>query len=130
MKKLNSVVLSTLTAAILVGCGGGSSSSTDTTTDTSSSSTVGTTTVTAERGAIWGATVTDSSNPTQKAKITSATSNVYTFANTPVYPISVTGGIIDMDGDATTKDDVVDFTNKTLISYSNVISPINYKLFR
>lgn len=119
MKKINSLVLSTLTAALLIGCGGGSSSTNSSTTTTASA-----TDVTVERGAIWGATVTDSSTPVQTATQTSATSNVYTFANTPVYPVMATGGIIDLDGDATTTDDVYDFTDKTLTSYSEVITPI------
>lgn len=119
MKKLNGLVLSTLTAALLVGCGGGSS-------DSSTGGTTATPTdVTVERGAIWGATVTDANG--QKAIQQSETSNVYRFASAPAYPIKSVGGIIDIDGDSSTTDDVVDFTGKELISYSTVITPItNY----
>ena len=90
MKKINGLVLSTLTAALLVGCGGGSS--------TSSSSTSTTKSVTVERGAVVGATVKDSSNPPQEGK-SSSNNNVYEFENDVVYPIVVSGGFIDVDGD-------------------------------
>lgn len=111
MRKVSSIVLSTLTAAILVGCGGGSSSSSTETTGTD---------VTVERGAIFGATVTDANGQIAEQK---DGQNVYTFATTPVYPITATGGYIDVDGDITTTDDTFDFT-ETLSSYSSVITPI------
>lgn len=102
-------------AAIFAGCGGGSS-------DSSSSSTSATpTSVTVERGAIFGATVTDANGSVATATVGS---NVYVFANTPKYPIKATGGIIDIDGDATTTNDQIDFSNKELTSYSTVITPI------
>jgi uncharacterized protein (TIGR02145 family) len=117
MKKINSLVLSTLTAAFLVGCGGGGGGSSTPATSTD---------VTVERGAIWGAAVTDANG--QVATQQSATSNVYTFASAPKYPIKALGGIIDIDGNPETTDDVIDFTGKELTSYSNVITPITHYL--
>ena len=62
MKKINGLMLSTLTAAFLVGCGGGGGSS-------SSTPTVTTTDITVERGAIWGATVTDATGKSAVQKV-------------------------------------------------------------
>ena len=118
MKKINGLVLSTLTAAFLVGCGGGGGSS-------SSTPTVTTTDITVERGAIWGATVTDATGKSAVQKV--GDSNIYTFDTAITYPVKSVGGIIDIDGDSTTTDDIFDFTGKELISYTNVITPItNY----
>lgn len=97
---------------ILIGCGGGSSSSTPATTATN---------VTVERGAIFGATVTDANGSVATSTVGS---NVYVFANTPKYPIKAIGGIIDIDGDISTTNDTIDFTGKELTSYSTVITPI------
>ena len=124
MKKINSVVLSTLTAAFLVGCGGGSSSSGTTSTETSTTETVTETTastdVTVERGPVYGSTVTDSKGQiaTQKEG-----TNVYTFATTPVYPISANGGNIDVNGNGIIDEGDIELTT-TLTSYSAVITPI------
>ena len=124
MKKINSVVLSTLTAAFLVGCGGGSSSSGTTSTETSTTETVTETTastdVTVERGPVYGSTVTDSNGQiaTQKEG-----TNVYTFATTPVYPIFANGGNIDVNGNGIIDEGDIELTT-TLTSYSAVITPI------
>ena len=96
------------------GCGGGGSSG---------SAVVGSATdVTVERGKVYEATVTDSSTPVKTA-VQKAGLNVYTFASAPTYPISVTGGWIDVNADGI-KDigDVV--LDVTLKSYSNVLTPL------
>ena len=103
-------------AVIFAGCGGGSGDSSSAT-----PSSVTPTDVTVERGAIFGATVTDANGIEATA---TAGSNVYKFANTPKYPIKATGGVIDIDADATTTNDQIDFSNKELTSYSTVITPI------
>lgn len=103
-------------AVIFAGCGGGGGDSSNAT-----PSSVTPTDVTVERGAIFGATVTDANGIEATA---TAGSNVYKFANTPKYPIKATGGVIDIDADATTTNDQIDFSNKELTSYSTVITPI------
>lgn len=121
MNRINGLVLSALTAAFLVGCGGGGSSSSSETSTNTTTPTVTTTEVTVERGSLLGATVKDANE--QKATAKSSNSNVYIFATTPVYPITATGGYIDVDysGTITTVD--VAFTG-VLKSYSTVITPI------
>ncbi len=116
MRRINGLILSTVTAAILVGCGGGggSSSSSGTTTPT-----VTTTDVTVERGAVYGATVTDANGQVATQK---TGTNVYTFATTPVYPITASGGIIDIDNNGVDEGDIELTT--TLTSYSTVVTPI------
>ena len=121
MKKVNGLVLSALTAAFLVGCGGGGSSS-----SSSGSTSGGTTTpaltstdVTVERGAVYGATVTDANG---QVATQIAGKNVYTFATTPVYPITASGGIIDVDNNGIDEGDIELTT--VLTSYSNVVTPI------
>jgi hypothetical protein len=100
--------------------GGGTSSTSNTITPT-----VTTTDITVERGAIWGASVTDAKGTPATQKI--ADSNIYTFDSAITYPVKSVGGIIDIDGDSSTTDDIFDFTGKELISYTNVITPItNY----
>ena len=94
--------------------GGGTSSTSNSTTD-----------ITVERGAVWGATVTDATGKTATQKV--GDSNIYTFNSAITYPVKSVGGIIDIDGDSSTTDDIFDFTGKELISYTNVITPItNY----
>ena len=121
MKKINSVVLSTLTAAFLVGCGGGSSSSSSSgsSTATTETPTVATADVTVERGAVYGSTVTDANG---QIAVQKSGTNVYTFSTTPVYPISASGGIIDVDNNGIDEGDIELTT--TLTSYSTVITPI------
>lgn len=122
MKKINSVVLSTLTAAFLVGCGGGggSSPSGDSETPTTETSTVTTSDVTVERGPVYGSTVTDNNGQVATQK---EGTNVYTFATTPVYPISANGGNIDVNGNGIIDEGDIELTT-TLTSYSAVITPI------
>lgn len=110
MKKLNSVVLLTLSAAFLVGCGGGSSSS----------STTASTDVIVERGPVYGSTVMDSNGQVATQK---EGTNVYTFATTPVYPITANGGNIDVNGNGIIDEGDIELTT-TLTSYSTVITPI------
>ena len=69
----------------LAGCGSGDSATTSTATS-----------VTVERGKVFDANVTDANG--QVATQNSGT-NVYVFATTPAFPVTVTGGWIDVDGD-------------------------------
>ena len=98
-------------------CGGGGSSSNNVTPAQSSA-----TDVTVERGKVYNATVTDSSTPPQTAK-EKANLNVYTFAKKPTYPISATGGWIDVNGDGKKDAKDVDL-DITLKSYSNTVTPV------
>ena len=69
------------------GCGGG---------DSSSAVTVATTnlnTITAERGRVLNATVKDAAGQSGQ----SASNGEYVFTNAPTYPITVTGGVIDVN---------------------------------
>ncbi len=78
--------------------------------------------VTVERGKVYDANVTDSSNPAQVATEKSA-QNVYTFANAPTYPVVVNGGWIDVndDGKMDTSDVKLDIEMK---SYGTTVTPI------
>ena len=121
MKKINGLVISALTAAFLVGCGGGGSSSSSSGTGSSGTITpsLTSTDVTVERGAVYGATVTDANG---QVATQIAGKNVYTFATTPVYPITASGGIIDIDNNGIDEGDIELTT--VLTSYSNVVTPI------
>jgi hypothetical protein len=109
MKKINGLVLSTLTAAFLVGCGGGSSDSSTGGAGTPSTET----NVTVERGPLYKSTVTDRNGQIAKDNGT----NIYTFTTTPVYPITASGGYYE------TTDGFTELVSP-LISDSNVITPI------
>ena len=132
IKTKNSIALSlalmTTLGLGLTGCGGGSGGSSG---GTSTGADVpvergkvyGAVDVTVERGKVYGAIVTDSSAPAQRATQKS-NSNVYTFAQTPTYPIVVTGGWIDVnnDGIMDVSDVKLDITMK---SYTNVVTPVS-----
>ena len=76
--------------------------------------------ITVERGAVYAATVTDAAGSVATQKMGE---NVYRFSDTPKYPISVTGGWIDVDGDG--KKTVNDVTlNHPMYSYSNMVTPL------
>lgn len=78
--------------------------------------------VTVERGKVYGATVQDASNPRQTA-MQKTGQNIYTFASTPTYPISATGGWIDINDNGV--QDIHDIPlDIVLQSYSDVITPI------
>jgi len=102
MKK--KIFLSALSAAILLfsacgGGGGGGGGSTPTT-------------VTVERGPVFNATVEDANG--QRA-VNTPNTNRYTFSSTPVYPITVRGGQVDVnyDGVIDTNDIPLPITLKT-----------------
>ena len=83
---------------------------------------VGLTTVTVERGPVLMATVKDA-NGLIATNIKFGTSNIYTFSIAPKFPISVSGGYIDVNYNSIldendTKLDI------NMSSYSNVISPL------
>ena len=124
MKKVNSLVLSTLTAAFLVGCGGGSSSSTSTT-DTSTSPTTPTassTTIPVTKGSLLMATAIDSGSPVKIGTQIDGT-NKYTFTGDITYPITVTGGYVDVNDNGIVDEGDYSFKGK-LSSYSTVVTPI------
>ncbi|PHS56519.1 MAG: hypothetical protein COB17_09035 [Sulfurimonas sp.] len=88
MKKRDVLIISVAVVAMLTaGCGGGGGSGSSTAT-----------TVTVERGPVFNAIVTDSSNPPKTATLLKGT-NKYTFASTPTYPITAAGGVVDLDED-------------------------------
>lgn len=91
------VLISFITAILLIGCGGGSSSS--------SSSNSNSTTFTVERGPIVNARVSDSNGQIASYEIGS---NKYTFENEVIYPVTVTGGFIDIDADGIKNADDID----------------------
>ncbi|QSZ40980.1 hypothetical protein GJV85_02230 [Sulfurimonas aquatica] len=84
---LTSFIVATL---VLSGCGGSSDSSSESNEATQSSSTI-----TVERGPILGATVVDSEGKVAKEDANGR----YIFTPAPLYPIIVSGGVIDMDRD-------------------------------
>jgi len=109
IKKLGNLIAYSLVAsAILVGC---SSSDSDSSSGTN---------VEVERGKVYDANVTDAAG--HKATV-QVGSNIYTFGVTPTYPITVSGGWIDVDGDGnmTTADITLDIN---MTSYSNIVTPI------
>jgi len=120
MKKLHEkITLSVLLAAtltVLTGCG-----SDDTTAVIPLTSTA--TDITVERGKVYNATVVDASTPAQVA-VQKQNQNVYTFAAAPTYPITVTGGWIDVNNNGTkdTGDVPLDITMR---SYSTNVTPIS-----
>jgi predicted small lipoprotein YifL len=121
MKKnlLSLAVISALSISFTA-CGGGGSSSPSDNNNNGGGDT--TTNIEVERGKVYDANITDSSNPVKVATMTVG-SNVYTFSTTPTYPIKAVGGWIDVDGDGNmTTSDVVNDLNLT--SYSKVITPI------
>ena len=110
MKKLKTLTLS-LAAITMIGFSGcGSSSSSSSKTD-----------IEVERGAVYQAIVKDATGKTATPK--GDYSNTYTFSSKPKYPITVSGGYIDVDGDGaiTTSDIALDIN---MTSYSNVVTPI------
>lgn len=116
--KYTTKLSTSLTLLALLGfsaCGGGSSSSGTATPSTA-------TDVTVERGKVYDARVVDSSTPLQIAT-QKANMNIYTFAKKPVYPVSATGGWIDVNDDGK-KDDKDINLDITLKSYSNVLTPV------
>lgn len=77
--------------------------------------------ITVELAKVHDANVTDSSTPTQVA--THKSTNVYTFANTPTYPVVVNGGWMDVNdnGKKDAKDVNLDIEMK---SYGTTVTPI------
>ena len=124
MKKINGLVISALTAAFLVGCGGGSSGGGTPaagTPVTETPVTEGVTNIAYDRGAVYGAKITDKNG---KPAIDKGT-NVYQFVGTFEYPITAKGGNVDTDGDGLVDETLPEtFEYK---SYYEVITPItNY----
>lgn len=95
------------------GCGGGSS------TPTVNQPTP--TAVTVERGKVYDATVVDSQNNVGTQKVGT---NTYVFDDIPKYPITVTGGWIDVDSDGRKTTADVELTTP-MKSYSTNVTPIS-----
>lgn len=111
MSKISNITISLVSASLLFsGCGGGSSGGTDTPT----------TSVEVERGKVYDSNVVDA---TGKVATKTVGSNIYVFSGVPTYPITASGGWIDLDGDGemTTSDIALDVN---LTSYSNTVTPI------
>ncbi len=114
MKKNLLIVASGILAmATLSGCGGGGGSS--------SGSPVETQGITVERGPVKGATVTDANN---KIGVQLGTTNVYYIPKPVTYPVTVTGGWVDVNND-NVKDagDIV--LDKVMKSYSAIVTPVS-----
>ncbi|GGD43179.1 hypothetical protein GCM10012288_16840 [Malaciobacter pacificus] len=113
MKKINSLVLSTLAAAVLVGCGGGSSSSTSSTS------------VPVTKGPLIKATAVDQNGKqgTQDMNTDGTYSNSYSFSGEIAFPIEVTGGYVDVNNNGIIDAGDYPFSGK-LSSYSKVVTPI------
>ena len=118
--KIINFSLSSLAMLTLIGCG--PSGSIDSTNNQSSTTNTDYS-VTLERGPIFGATVKDANNKIA-TNTDSSNLNIYVFEEEPIYPITVTGGYVDVNYD--NKIDTNDIAlNVTLSSYSNIISPLN-----
>ena len=110
MKKRLSLTVLTALSLSLVGCGSSDSDSSNRSND-----------VTVERGAVYAATVKDADGNLAQQK---SRQNVYTFKNSPVYPVTVSDGWIDVDCDGNmTESDIK--LNIEMKSYSNVVTPIS-----
>ena len=110
-----SLALATVLSLGVTGCGGSSD-------DDAAASVSSAVDVVVERGKVYDANVTDSSTPAQVATQKSR-QNVYTFANTPVYPVVANGGWIDVndDGVMDVNDTKLDIEMK---SYSTSVTPV------
>jgi len=114
MKEINSLILSVLMAGLLFGCGGGGSSSTSTSVGTSRTS------VPVTKGPLLEAVAKDKAGKTG-TQITGT--NKYEFNGEVSYPITVTGGYVDVNNNGIV--DAGDYAfNGKLSSYSNVVTPI------
>jgi hypothetical protein len=114
---MSALSLATVMVLGMSGCGSSDSSST---TPTTPAVPVTTTDVTVERGPVYDANVTDAAGQVAQQK---AGLNVYSFTQTPAYPITVNGGWIDLDGDKIKS--VNDMAlNTTMQSYSNTVTPM------
>lgn len=115
MRKVSTLVLSSLTAAFLVGCGGGSSTASPTASSTS---------VPVTKGTLINATAKDANgNIGTQVMENGKHTNKYSFTGDIAYPITVTDGTVDADNSGTITAGDYAFTGK-LTSYSNVVTPI------
>lgn len=114
MKIINTgLSLTAITLLCISFSGCGSSSDGD---DTPSSSVD----ITVERGPVYSATVQDSTGKIAQQK---DDQNVYTFSSAPTYPITVTKGWVDVDGDKDMSEGDIEL-NMEMKSYSNTVTPI------
>lgn len=113
MKK-QSLGLALLSSLIFTACGGGGGSSSGNIISSKA------TDIEVERGKVYSALVKDSKGNIAQQK---ANTNIYTFANTPAYPITVSGGWIDIDGDGQKTNSDINLKYE-MKSYSNIVTPI------
>ena len=114
--KIKTLSLVIVSSVLFYGCGGGSS---DSNTSSSSSSS---TTVPVTKGPLLQAIAVDSSE-TPKSGTQIAGTNKYTFNGEVTYPITVTGGYVDVNNNGVVDEGDYKFTGK-LSSYSEVVTPI------
>ena len=106
----------------LTGCGS-SDSDTSSTTPTAQVTDI-TKTVTVERGKVYGATVTDSTEPTNQTATQNEGKNTYTFEDEIVYPVKVEGGFIDVDGNGEYSEGDLEL-DMELVSYEDKVTAIS-----
>lgn len=124
-RKVTFITFSMVALLGLSACGSSSSktSSTVTLSNSNVESIVSGVDVVVERGKVFDANVTDSSDPIQVATQMDKTKNIYTFTSEPVYPIVVHGGWIDVNNDGKMDSDDIKLDIE-LKSYSKVVTPI------
>jgi hypothetical protein len=110
--KMHGVSLTMIFAINIVGCGGDTKQSPEKIIPTK---------ITVERGKVFNANVIDKNG---NIAIQNIGTNTYTFLNKPTYPITASGGWIDIDGNnkLTSNDIKLDIN---LTSYTNEITPIS-----
>lgn len=118
--KQTHIYISSILSLCFLGCGpSGSCESINLDSNTKTQNSVD---IKVERGAVFMSTVVDA-NGTKASKNNLGYSNIYTFPNQPIYPISAKGGYIDIDGNGKlTRDDAK--LDIDMVSYSNIISPL------
>ncbi|MCK4442173.1 MAG: hypothetical protein KAU90_09195 [Sulfurovaceae bacterium] len=118
--KQTHIYISSILSLCLLGCGpSGSCENINLDSNTKTQNSVD---IKVERGAVFMSTVVDA-NGTKASKNNLGLSNIYTFPNQPIYPISAKGGYIDIDGNGKlTRDDTK--LDIDMVSYSNIISPL------
>jgi len=108
----------------LTGCGSSDSNTASTTPAPVTKAIDVTKTVTVERGKVYGATVTDSTEPTNQTATQEDGKNSYTFENEIVYPVKVEGGFIDVDGDGQYSEGDLEL-DMELVSYEENVTAIS-----
>ena len=108
----------------LTGCGSSDSNTASTTSAPATKAIDVTKTVTVERGKVYGATVTDSTEPTNQTATQNEDTNTYTFENEIIYPVKVESGFIDVDGDGQYSEGDLEL-DMELVSYEENVTAIS-----